>query len=70
MASSGFTVGMLGGTGPAGLALAARLASVGYRVIIGSRSAERAEEKAAALREEWPDLTLAIRGGTNQDAAE
>lgn len=70
MASSGFTVGMLGGTGPAGLALAARLASVGYRVVVGSRSAERAEEKAAALREQWSDLALPVRGGTNQEAAE
>ena len=31
-------IGILGGTGPAGSALAARLASVGYDVVIGSRS--------------------------------
>jgi len=62
-------VGVLGGTGPAGTALAARLASVGYDVIIGSRSAERAEEKAADIRKAWPALSLALRGGTNDDAA-
>ncbi|MGH9281429.1 MAG: NAD(P)-binding domain-containing protein, partial [Acidimicrobiales bacterium] len=35
-------VGILGGTGPAGSGLAARLASVGIEVVIGSRSKERA----------------------------
>ena len=37
-------IGILGGTGPAGSALAARLASVGYDVVIGSRSKYRAME--------------------------
>ena len=37
-------IGILGGTGPAGTALGARLASVGYEVVLGSRSAERAAE--------------------------
>src|SRR4051812_19839330 len=32
-------VGIVGGTGPAGRALGARLASVGLQVVIGSRSA-------------------------------
>jgi NADPH-dependent F420 reductase len=49
--------------------VAARLASVGYRVIIGSRSADRAEEKAREIREAWPSLSLDLRGGSNQDAA-
>ena len=31
-------IGILGGTGPAGSALAARLASVGFETVIGSRS--------------------------------
>ena len=31
-------IGIVGGTGPAGSALAARLADVGYEVILGSRS--------------------------------
>ena len=37
-------IGILGGTGPAGKALAARLADVGYDVTIGSRSRYRAME--------------------------
>ncbi len=39
-------IGILGGTGPAGSALAARLASVGYDVVIGSRSRYRAMRRA------------------------
>jgi 8-hydroxy-5-deazaflavin:NADPH oxidoreductase len=62
-------IGVLGGTGPAGRGLAARLASVGYEVVIGSRSVERGEETCAALREAWPDFDLAVKGGTNADAA-
>ncbi|MBU6227314.1 MAG: NAD(P)-binding domain-containing protein, partial [Acidobacteria bacterium] len=45
------------------------LASVGYRVIIGSRSADRAEEKAREIRDAWPSLSLDLRGGSNHDAA-
>jgi NADPH-dependent F420 reductase len=63
------TIGVLGGTGPAGTAVAVRLASVGYRVIIGSRSADRAKEKAREIREAWPSLSLDLRGGSNRDAA-
>ena len=69
MITEAMRVGVLGGTGPAGTALAARLASIGYDVVIGSRSAERAEEKAAAIRGEWPQLSLPLRGGSNEDAA-
>jgi len=35
-------IGIFGGTGPAGTALAARLASVGYDVVVGSRSKDKA----------------------------
>ena len=63
------TIGVLGGTGPAGTAVAARLASVGYPVIIGSRSAERAEDKAREIRDAWPSLSLDLRGGSNEAAA-
>jgi len=31
-------IGILGGTGPAGSSLAARLASIGYEAVIGSRT--------------------------------
>ena len=42
-------VGILGGTGPQGRGLARRLAAAGHDVLIGSRSAERAELIAAEL---------------------
>ena len=63
------SVGVLGGTGPAGTALAARLASIGYNVVIGSRSSERAEEKAKEIRDAWPALNLPLRGGSNEESA-
>jgi NADPH-dependent F420 reductase len=46
---SGLVVGVLGGTGDQGRGLAYRLARAGQKVIIGSRSAERAETAAAEL---------------------
>jgi len=62
-------VGIVGGTGPAGSALAARLASVGVDVVIGSRSAERAVDTCGAIRQRWPDLDLQLRGAENRHAA-
>ena len=69
MSSEQTSVGVLGGTGPAGTALAARLASIGYNVVIGSRSSERAEEKAKEIRDAWPALNLPLRGGSNDESA-
>lgn len=46
---TGLTVGVLGGTGPQGKGLALRWAKAGIKVIIGSRSAERAQAAAAEL---------------------
>ena len=69
MSTGAARIGVLGGTGPAGTAVAARLASVGYSVVIGSRSAERAEEKAAELRGAWPSFDLDLRGGSIEAAA-
>ena len=69
MSSEQTSVGVLGGTGPAGTALAARLASIGYNVVIGSRSSERAEEKAKEIRDAWPALNLPLRGGSNEESA-
>ncbi len=43
------TLAVIGGTGKEGSGLAMRWASSGYRVLIGSRDAKRAEEKAAEL---------------------
>ena len=61
-------VGILGGTGPAGKALAVRLASVGMSVSIGSRSAERGEETAAQLRDKWAARELNLHGASNEVA--
>ncbi len=60
-------VGVLGGTGPQGRGLALRWAKAGIPVIIGSRSAERAESAAASLR----DATgvSAVRGLDNEGCA-
>jgi NADPH-dependent F420 reductase len=63
-------IGILGGTGPAGTALAARLASVGYEVVIGSRSKYRAMEARDEIIAEWPDLHLALDASDNPGAAE
>ena len=63
-------VGVVGGTGPAGRALGARLAAAGAAVVIGSRSAERGEQAAAELRGRWAGRGLEVSGGTNVEAAE
>jgi len=63
-------IGILGGTGPAGSGLAARLAVAGHEVVIGSRSGERADEVVAKLCERWADRSLAITGAENAEAAD
>jgi 8-hydroxy-5-deazaflavin:NADPH oxidoreductase len=63
-------IGVLGATGPAGSGLAARLASVGYDVIVGSRRLERAVEVRDSIVERWPDHTLKIEAADNAGAAE
>ena len=60
-------IAVLGGTGPEGLGLAARLAQIGEAVIIGSRSAERAEEAVRTLQAKLPQAKLS--GGPNAAAA-
>jgi 8-hydroxy-5-deazaflavin:NADPH oxidoreductase len=62
-------VGILGGTGPAGQALAVRLASVGCRVVIGSRSADKAATVCDELRAKWPGHDLDLTPATNPEAA-
>ncbi|MER7914972.1 MULTISPECIES: NADPH-dependent F420 reductase [unclassified Streptomyces] len=59
---SGHVVGVLGGTGPQGKGLAYRLARAGQKVIIGSRSADRA--RAAA-----DELGHGVEGADNAEAA-
>jgi len=54
-------IGVIGGTGSFGVAMATRLVEAGYEVIIGSRDAERAKATAAEVG--------AAGGATNADAA-
>ncbi len=62
-------IGILGGTGPAGSALAARLASVGYTCIIGSRSKYRSMEIRDQLIAKWPELAERLECADNPGAA-
>jgi len=62
-------IGILGGTGPAGTALAARLASIGYRVVIGSRSKYRAMEARDEQLGRFPQLSGLLESGENGEAA-
>ncbi|WP_041648010.1 NADPH-dependent F420 reductase [Aromatoleum aromaticum] len=60
-------IGVLGGTGKEGGGLAFRWAHRGYPVFLGSRSAEKAIEAAAAMNKE---LGIdRVRGGSNREAA-
>jgi 8-hydroxy-5-deazaflavin:NADPH oxidoreductase len=63
-------IGILGGTGPAGSALAARLAVAGFETTIGSRSADRAKEIVDTMQERWSDRDLRIDPADNDGAAE
>jgi hypothetical protein len=62
------TVAVLGGTGKEGSALASRWALHGYRVIIGSRAAEKAATRAAELNAQLGGDYLV--GLENSEAAE
>jgi NADPH-dependent F420 reductase len=58
---------IVGGTGALGAGLALRWAKAGRKVILGSRSAERAEEAAAKLRDALPEAE--VEGMLNEEAA-
>jgi 8-hydroxy-5-deazaflavin:NADPH oxidoreductase len=60
---TGRTIGIIGGTGPQGRGLAKRFAASGLPVVIGSRSAERAESAAA-------ELGHGVRGATNDECVQ
>ena len=64
------TVGLLGGTGPAGRGVAVRLAAAGVDVRIGSRDAARATEVVDEVLAGWPDRDLALTGVANEDACD
>lgn len=67
---SATTVGLLGGTGPAGRGVALRLAAAGMAVLVGSRDEERAQDVVAEMLGAWPDRDLDVRGVANEDACD
>lgn len=67
--SSSMVIAVLGGTGAEGSGLALRWAAHGHEVIVGSRSAERAQATAEALgARAGPGAR--VRGAANLDAAQ
>jgi NADPH-dependent F420 reductase len=64
---SGLVVGILGGTGDQGRGLAIRLAQAGQRVLIGSRTPERAAAAAAEIAEL---AGASVEGGSNAEVSE
>ncbi|MDA8359501.1 MAG: NADPH-dependent F420 reductase [Actinomycetota bacterium] len=62
-------VGIIGGTGPAGRGLAARLAVAGVEVLLGSRDAQRAQSVAGDLNRSWAGRLAVGIAGTSNDAA-
>jgi NADPH-dependent F420 reductase len=59
---------IVGGTGALGSGLARRLVAAGYEIVIGSRTAEKAQEAAGQLKVSAGKV--APRGATNADAAQ
>ena len=58
---------IIGGTGALGAGLARRWAAAGRALVLGSRSAERAEEAAARIRDAVPGAE--VEGAQNEEAA-
>ena len=63
------TLAILGGTGKEGAGLALRWARHGHRIIIGSRSHERAQTRAAEMLAEVPGSQLSGTGNAEAAAA-
>lgn len=62
-------LGIIGGTGPLGRGLAARLASAGLSVRLGSRDPNRAQEAAATVRARLGRVAGTVEGTTNLGAS-
>jgi NADPH-dependent F420 reductase len=62
-------VGIVGATGPLGSALAARLASVGVSVGVGSREVTRAKGVVTRLEADWPEVRGRLAAVENEQAA-
>ena len=67
--TSTITVGIVGGTGPAGAGLAVRLAAAGIDVHLGSRDEARAQALAAELNARW-QLETPLIGVANAAACD
>ena len=61
-----YDIAVVGGTGPQGRGLGYRWARHGHRVVLGSRSAERAQATAAEIARRVPDAR--VSGAGNADA--
>jgi NADPH-dependent F420 reductase len=62
-----YDIAVIGGTGPQGKGLAYRWASHGHRVVLGSRSAERATDAAGEITARVPSAF--VTGASNAEAA-
>ncbi|MFQ6085930.1 MAG: NAD(P)-binding domain-containing protein [Candidatus Bathyarchaeia archaeon] len=61
-------IGIIGGTGEEGSALAIRFANFDFSVYIGSRSRAKSESKAEELKRLFPEKRDKIHGATNKSA--
>lgn len=68
MSSSPSAIGILGGTGPMGRGLAARLGQAGLDILVGSRDPQRAAQAATAVQEELGAGAGFVTGGSNEQA--
>jgi NADPH-dependent F420 reductase len=62
-------IGVIGGTGPAGQAVALQFAGIGTEAVVGSRSSDRAAETVVAMSERWASRHLPLVPGDNAAAA-
>ncbi|MCU4184881.1 NADPH-dependent F420 reductase [Acidiferrimicrobium sp. IK] len=62
-------IGVIGGTGPAGQAVAVQFAGIGIEAVVGSRSEERAAEIVGELTSRWSGRELPLTPGDNAAAA-
>ena len=58
--SSESLVGFIGGTGPEGLGLGLRFSLNGIKVVIGSRSIEKAELAVSKIQSKIPDGYISV----------
>jgi len=59
-------IAFVGGTGPEGIGLALRMATVGHEIMIGSRTDERGKEVAKRILSDIPEAK--VDGGSNKNA--